>query len=167
MSERIQNMPEDTILQSIDLALEACYGDLAQPDFRKIYTNMEGSAYCQVGEGLQSEGIQVNDSTDLNDDVAIHIGVNQDGEGGWVALSGVGPFAAFIWHDRNGQYSWVTQPGNAPSPLAASVAKIVEGAGFALLGRNIVTQTIAMNRADGTTEATLYQALFTDSDVIP
>jgi hypothetical protein len=36
-----------------------------------------------------------------------------------------------------------------------------------LLDRNTATRVIKMNRADGTTEATLYQALFTDSDRIP
>ena len=61
----------------------------------------------------------------------------------------------------------MTQPDKAPTPLAALVAITVERAGFQLLNRDTVMRVIAMNRADGATEATLYQALFTDSDVIP
>ena len=148
-------------------ALKASYGDLSQPDFRKVYSGLENSAYRQVTEELRAEGIEVTDATDLNDDVAIHLDVDQGDQGGWVALSGAGPFAALIWQDSNRQYLWVTQSDKAPSPLAALVANAVERAGFKLLSRDTAAHKISMSRADGSTEATLYQALFTDSDVIP
>ena len=167
MGQWTQNRPWNAILQSIILALEASYGDLSQPNFRKIYTKIEEPAYRQVAENLRSEGIQVSNSTKLNTDVAIHLDVEQGKQDGLVALSGVGLFAAFIWHSIDGQPCWVTQSESAPSALAACIARIVEGAGFTLLDRNTVLQSVDMNRADGTTKATLYQALFTDSDVIP
>ncbi len=50
MSERAQNMPGNAILQSIALALKACYGSLAQPNFSKVYINMKGSAYQRLAE---------------------------------------------------------------------------------------------------------------------
>ena len=42
----------------------------------------------------------------------------------------------------------------------------VEQAGFLLLNGDIVTKTVKMNRWHGSTEATLYRALFTDTDWI-
>lgn len=62
----------------------------------------------------------------------------------------------------------MTQPKEAPTPLAATTAQTVQDAGFILLDRALVSQSIAMRwYYDGATEVTLYQALFTDSDQIP
>jgi hypothetical protein len=83
------------------------------------------------------------------------------------AISGVGPYAALLHEDVNERYSWITQPENAPTPLAAVIAAIVKQAGFQLFDRDLASRTITMNRPDGTTKATLYQALFTDTDRIP
>ncbi len=44
---------------------------------------------------------------------------------------------------------------------------MVQQAGFRLLDRSLVSQPIAMTWYDGSTEVTLYQALFTDTDWIP
>ena len=148
-------------------ALNASYGDLAQPDFREIYAALESPAYRRVASELQAEGFDVIETTDLNDDVAAHLIASRDGDKLGLALSGIGKFAA-LRHQRDEERSdWVTHSETAPTALAALVARVVEQAGFKLLGRGIVTQRVAMNRADGTTEATLYQALFTDSGVIP
>ena len=57
--------------------------------------------------------------------------------------------------------------GSGADAVARAVAALVEQAGFLLLTGDIVTRTIKMNGWDGSTEATLYQALFTDTDWIP
>ncbi len=84
-----------------------------------------------------------------------------------MGLSGVGPFAVLWRRDAEGRNCWVTQSDQAPTPLAALVAQIVERAGLKLLDRATVVRKIRMNRADGTEEATFYQTLFTDTDRIP
>ena len=79
----------------------------------------------------------------------------------------MGPYAALIHWDEAERCSWVTQPENAPTPLAALVARTVQHADFLLLDRRLVSRTIKMDWYDGSEEVTLYQALFTDTDHIP
>ena len=79
----------------------------------------------------------------------------------------MGQFATLRHQNINGRIDWVTEPEKAPTALAALVARLIEQADFRLLSRDTVMHAVAMNRADGTTQATLYQALFTDSDIFP
>lgn len=167
MSQVEHDAPGDATFQSIMAALTTCYGDLAAPNLRKIYATMESSLHRRLVEDLQAEGIKITETTDQNYDVGTHLAAGQGGDEVGLVLSGIGPFAAVLHQDSDRRYCWVTRPEKAPTPLAALVATTVERAGFHLLNRDTVTRTIAMNRADGTTEAKLYQALFTDSDVIP
>ena len=167
MSQVEQDTSNDATFQAIMAALAACYGDLANPDYRKVYAQMEGSIHRELTKELQAKGVEITETTDQNDDVATHLAAGRDGDQVGLALSGVGPFAALLHQSGDGRCRWVTGPDTAPTPLTALVAATVERAGFQLLSRDDVLSTIAMNRADGATEATLYQALFTDSDVIP
>ncbi len=111
--------------------------------------------------------MDVLDTTDLNSDVSTHLVVSQSDDWVGLGLSGIGPFAALVHQDEDEHYSWVTAPDQGPTPLAKAVAGVVEQAGFLLLTRDVVTRTVKMNSWDGSTEATLYQALFTDTDWIP
>jgi hypothetical protein len=118
-------------------------------------------------ETLRSSGTEITESMDLNNDVAIHLIVDQAGDQVGLWLSGVGPFATLRQLDSDGRSLWVTGPEDAPTSLAALVATAVQRAGLQLLDRRTVTQKIRMQCFDGETEASLYQALFTDTDRIP
>lgn len=161
------NTPDDETVQAVLTALHACYGSLDEPDFRKVYETLREGLYQGVIESLRSSGIEVTDTTDLNNDVSFQLVLDRSGDQVGLALSGVGPFAAVIHQKLGESYSWVTQSEEAPTPLAATVVQTVQQAGFRLLDRNLVSQPIAMSWYDGSTEVTLYQALFTDSDQIP
>lgn len=154
-------------MQEIMAALQSCYGNLDQPDFRKVYARMHSRPYQQLIEALRSGGAEVTETTDPNDDVSVQLVIDRAGDQVGLGLSGVGPFAALLHQGVDGNYLWVTWPDNAPTPLASQVATVVRQAGFHLLDRGTVMKTIRMSRADGTAAATLYQALFTDTDMIP
>ena len=154
-------------MHAIMAALRACYGSLDEPNFHKVSETLKSGPYRPLVELLRSSGIQITDTTDLNDDVSIHLVLDRSGDQVGLALSGVGPYAALLCQDAAERYSWVTQPQNAPTPLAALVAQAVQGAGFELLDRGFVSRTIKMSWHDGSEEVTLYQALFTDTDRIP
>ena len=111
--------------------------------------------------------MDVLNTTDENDDVASFLDISQFGDRVGLALSGVGPFASLIHQDEDERYVWVTEADQGPTPLARTVAAHVVEAGFLLLPRDLMTRTVKMNRWDESTEATLYQALFTDTDWIP
>ena len=167
MSDRNQDMPDDATFETITTALRACYGDLDEPDFHKVTEALTSGPYCPLIELLRSSGIEITDTTDLNDDVSVHLVLDRSGNWVGLLLSGVGPYAALLHQDAAGRYVWVTQPGSAPTPLAALVAQAVQGASFALLDRSLVSRRIRMGWYDGSEEVTLYQALFTDTDCIP
>ncbi len=167
MSPPLANASADATLQSIMTALVVTYGSLAEPKYDKIYVRMDGPVHWNVMAELGRNGMELLDTTDVNDDVASFLIVRQFGDEVGLVLSGVGPFASLIHGDEDEGYTWVTVLDQGPTPLAKAVAGLVEQAGFLLLTRDLVTRTIKMNRLDGSTEATLYQALFTDTDWIP
>jgi len=161
------NTSDDATMQAIMIALHACYGSLDEPNFHSVSEILKNGPYSPLIESLRSSGIDITDTTDLNDDVAIHLVLDQSGNQVGLALSDVGLYAALLHQDTAERYSWVTQPENAPTPLAALVAQTVQRADFQLLDRRFVSQTIKMSWYDGSEEVTLYQALFTDTDQIP
>lgn len=116
---------------------------------------------------MQSNEIDITETTDPNDDVSVQLVANRDGDCVALELSAVGPFAIVRYLDVDGRSYWVTRPDDAPPPLTNLVVTTVERAGLQLLGRTTVTRMTRMQRADGNPEATLYQVLFTDSDIVP
>ena len=167
MSSPPTDAAADVTLRSIMTALVATYGSLAEPKYDKIYVAMDGPVHRDLIAELRRNGMDVLDTTDENDDVASFLVISQTGDEVGLALSGVGPFASLVHQDEDERYVWVADPDQGPTPLAKTVAALVEQAGFLLLSRDVVTRTVKMNRWDESTEATLYQALFTDTDRIP
>ena len=167
MKHPIHDTSDDATMLAIMTSLRACYGSLDGPNFRKVSETLRSGPYLPLVESLRSSGIEITDTTDLNNDVSVRLVLDRSGKQVGLALSGVGPYAALICWDAAKRYSWVTQLENAPTPLAALVAQTVQHAGFQLLDRSLVCRTIRMNWYDGSEEVTLYQALFTDTDQIP
>jgi hypothetical protein len=167
MTHSHQDPPATGLMHAIVVALQACYGDLADPSFHKVSTFLDGNPYQSLISSLKNQGISVTETTDLNDDVSVQLIAEKDDDEVAIELSGVGPFAALRHSGPNGRDEWITGADNAPTPLAALVANTVRRDGFNLLDRTMATEKIRMWRADGTEDATLYQALFTDNDVIP
>ncbi len=167
MSHLKHTISGDATMQSIMTALQSCYGSLEDPYFSKIYATLEGDRYRQLIENLRSSGIEVVETTDFNDDVSHQLVAIQAGDEVALGLSGVGPYATLRHLQTDDRSQWITRSDAAPTALASFVAQTVERAGLQLLDRDTVTRTIRMNCADGATQVTLYQALFTDTDVIP
>lgn len=157
----------DAMLPSIMAALTACYGSLSSPTFKCVYAAMSGPTHRNLVAALGQQDVELLETTDENDDVSTQLVVSWDNDQVGLGLSGVGPFAALIHGSEDEGFAWVTRADAAPTPLAGLVASLVEQAGFLLLDRSLLARTVKMNRFDGTGEATLYQALFTDSDRIP
>ncbi len=166
MNRLMSVSPADT-LEAIMAALHDCYGSLKNPNFRRVSEKMKAGPYATVIQSLQASGITITDTTDINNDVSLRLVLDRAGDQVGLALSCVGPFAGIVHQDQEERYSWVTQPDDAPTPLAATTAQTVQQAGFTLLDRDLVARSIPMNWYDGSTQVTLYQALFSDSDHIP
>ena len=167
MSPPLTDASADATFRSIMTALVATCGSLAEPRYEKIYVTINGPVHRNLIEEFRQNAMDVLETTDMNADVATFLVLRQSGDEVGLALSGVGSFASLVHQDKDEQYSWITVSDQGPTPLATVVAKLVEQVGFLLLSRDIATRTIEMNLWHGATEATLYQALFTDTDWIP
>ncbi|MEJ1978581.1 MAG: hypothetical protein WDN49_23180 [Acetobacteraceae bacterium] len=167
MSHPEHDTSDDATVQAIMQALQSCYGSFEEPNFSKIYSFLESSPYQPLMDAFQSNGIAMTDTTDFNDDVSLRLILDHAGDGGPIEALWSGPARGRAPSDAEGRFLWVTRPDQAPTPLAALVAQTVERAGLKLLDRATVARKIKMSRPDGTGEATLYQALFTDTDRIP
>lgn len=166
MSHSNPDTSDGVTMQAIMTALRACYGSLDEPSFHKVSETLRSDPFHHLIEALRSDGIVITDTTDLNDDVSIRLVLDRSGDQAGLALSGVGPYAALTHQDATERYFWVTKPEKAPTSLGVLVAQIVQRAGFQLLDRSLVSQTIRMNWYDGSERVTLCQALFSDSDQI-
>ena len=112
--------PHDKATEEILAALHACYGRLDEPNFRKVYATLKTAPYQSLIDTLRSDGIDIVDTTDFNDDVSVRLILKKSGDRLALSLSGVGPFAALVGQDSAQHYFWVTGPEDAPTPLAAT-----------------------------------------------
>lgn len=160
-------MLDETTMQEIMAALRSSYGDLENPDFHKVASALDRGAYRPMIEELRRSGVAVIDTTDPNDDVSTQLVVSRSGEQVALELSAVGPFGVVRYLGRDGSSNWVSKPSEATSPLAAHVAAVAERAGVRLLDRDSAATKVRIRLTDEDPYATLYQALFTNTDRIP
>jgi hypothetical protein len=160
-------MPDETTIQKITAALRSSYGDLDNPDFHKVASMLDQDPYRSLIENLRASGVMVTETTDPNDDVSTQLVVSRSGEQVALELSAVGPFGVVRHLREDGCSQWVSKPSETASSLAADVAAIAERAGLRLLDRDTAATKIRMNLTGEDTHATLYQALFTNTDRIP
>jgi hypothetical protein len=163
MSQARQGGQNDATLGTIMAALRSSYGSLDNPNFRMVAAKLASDPYKPLIEKLRSGGIAITETTDPNDDVSTQLSLRMGGDQVALELSVVGAFAVLRHLEADGSYRWVMGPDDAPTPLARQVATAVQQAHLRLLDPPTAKRTITMNRA----KATLYQALFTDSDRVP
>lgn len=160
-------MLSDTTMREIMAALRSCYGDLDSPTFHKVAETLGREDYRPLIEALRASGITVDETTDPNDDVSIQLIATRLGEQAALELSAVGPFAVLRHLGKDGSSRWVTRSVGAPCALAADIAALVERSGLRLLDRDAALIKVGMRLTEDVTQATLYQALFTNTDRVP
>ena len=60
--------------------LAACDGDLAEPNFRKVYVTMGSPTHRDLIEELQGKGIKITETADENDNVSNHLSLDHAGD---------------------------------------------------------------------------------------
>jgi hypothetical protein len=163
MSQARHDRSDEATVRAIMTALRLSYGSLDSPDFREVAKKLGSNPHRPLIEKLRSSGVTVTETTDLNDDVSTQLSLQKGGDQIALELSVVGAFAVLRWWDADGGYRWVVGPEDAPTKLAKDVAQAVRDARLQLLDRRMAERQITMNH----TKATMYKALFTDSDSVP
>ncbi len=154
---------DEANVRAIKAALRSSYGSLDVPNFRGVAAKLAADPYRPLIDELRCSGVAITETTDPNDDVSIQLSLRKDGDQIALELSVVGAFAVLRHLEADGSYRWVVGPDDAPTPLARQVAQAIKKARLRLLDRRTALRQITMNG----TKATLYKALFTDSDRVP
>lgn len=99
-------MTEEDLIQE---SIKAAYGSLSQPTWHFASSAYRSHPYGEVVECLTDLGYQVNEVTDLNEDVSCSYLLLRDGFTWALYLSLVGPYAALLRvspGDSEAPYSW-------------------------------------------------------------
>lgn len=144
----------------------ARYGSLDAPTYWWTHSAFEAKPYEAIVGELRSK-YKVKDLTDPNDDVSTFLRVAILGRAEWqVWLSLVGPFAAVTRGDPTGARVVSGRDGGDLDDQA--LLGVLAGAEIEVLCRGVLETTIDMpmfNAEPG--EVTLFNALFTDADLLP
>jgi hypothetical protein len=160
-------MLDNATIRQIMAELESSYGNLENPDFHKVASALARDPYRSLLQSLSASGASVTETTDPNDDVSVQAVVSQAGEQIALELSAIGPFGVVRRLADDGSSQWISKSDETTSPLAARVAGAAERAGVRLLDRDTAAMKVDIRFEPDDTGATLYQALFTNTDVIP
>ncbi len=110
-------------------AMDACYGDLTDPDFSQVYENLGSSLHRHLVGELRAAGLTIVETTDPNYDIATHVIAHRGSSKVALALSGVGPFATVRQFDDDGHSCWMSNSHMSSSSLAVEIAKTVQQRG--------------------------------------
>jgi len=145
--------------------IEARYGSLEHPSFSFVTHVVEENPYRIFVKQLREMG-DVEDVTDLNDDVSFAYTV-RDKESEWyLMLSMLGPYAVLLRPD--GKVYRVSEKRAGVSGLEERVHNLLAGHGLHVLGRPLLETPVALQLHNtGPERVRLFQALFTDTDFLP
>lgn len=160
-------MANDKTLQDIMAALRVCYGDLDNPDFRMAALALDRDPHRRLKDALREGGRSLVETTDPNDDVSTQLVVRAGNEQVAVELSVVGDFAIVRLLRPDGTSVWVTGPGDTTSSLALHAMRLVTRAGLKLLDRATAATKVRIRVNEDQPTSTVYQALFTNTELVP
>ncbi len=157
----------ERILHDMRRRIEERYGSLASPRFSFVREAMAANPYASVVRRIE-ERFACEEDTDPNDDVSFGY-VLRDPSGVWVLrLSMIGPYAVLMRQRRDGSVE-VVAPGTAvASESERQLMHLLADAGVVVVDRRTLLEPVQL--ALSNTEPNrvrVYQALFTDTDVLP
>lgn len=150
----------------IEQQIRERYGSLEQPDFHFVGNESLDGSYEDLISRL-AETFAIEEITDPNDDVSLSYVLRRDG-GEWVVqLSLVGPYAVLLRLTR-GAAEVVTASVRDLARCERLILEELERSGLKVLDRSTLSRPIPLRLFNTAPDSVrLYQALFTDTDVLP
>lgn len=144
-------------------AVKARYGSLDAPNHSFVERVVQDHPYARLVEALSSVA-EIEETTDVNDDVSFRYVLRQAGRSWALNLSMVGPFGLLLR---------LTSVPEVVTDQAAdgderTILRLLKEAGISLLSRAALETRIPFRRlAEETDDATIYQALISDEPFLP
>lgn len=154
--------------QNLHVLLEVIkrnYKSLEQPDFSFVSKAIPSKPYDSLINKV-SDFFDVEELTDSNDDVSFRYLVSKSNNQWVIELSMLGLYATVLRLSKTGHAELVTQ--NTSMPEEKDIISLLLGSQFEMLGQDDLEQFVALKLFNTELEnACVYQALFSDIDVLP
>ncbi len=144
-------------------AIEETYGSLAEPNYAFVEKALLAQPYARLLDGLSRLG-ELDETTDVNDDVSFRYVLARDDEEWAVSLSMVGPYALLLRLPPREPPVVVTAASG--STHEAELVELIERAGVRLLSRKALEREIPFRRPGADEEsAFVYHAIISDESL--
>ena len=159
-------------VEAVVQSVVATYRVLDDPQFWFVEDSVARDPYRRMASQLKIL-FDVEEDTDPNDDVSFGYiltrkGAPQSGARWILRASMVGPWAILLREAPGGPPILVSERTPSPSEDESSIRTIVAGWGLNLLDEDLLTRRVPLRLPNAEEDdATLYQALFTDSGFLP
>lgn len=143
------------------------YENVASPNFSFVQDMLSKRPYERVVREIGSF-VKLTEDTDPNDDVSF-VYILEKGKTQWsFRISMLGPYAVLMRVGATGKCEVLSSSTEDLSELERQIIKLSEENGIIVLDKETLSVHVALklfNTEEGNTR--VYQALFTDSDVLP
>lgn len=146
-------------------AIEKKYKSLNRPDYSFVSQVSSATPYAATLKKIESL-FDVKEITDTNDDVSFRYTLLRSGRQWVLELSMVGSFAVLFRTSDSGVVEVVT-PGTSV-PEEREICSLLKEGGFIILDQQELEQPCSLRLFNAEPEnVRIYQALFSDTDVLP
>jgi hypothetical protein len=143
--------------------ITARYGSLEEPNYSFVEEVVRRQPYAQL-LGALSKLADVEETTDLNNDVSFRYVLRHDSQSWALDVSMVGPFGLLL---RLGTDREVVTD-QSDEGREREIVRTVKEAGVSLLSREVLETRIPFHRlAEESHHATIYNALISDEPLLP
>ena len=143
--------------------IKARYGSLEAPNYSFVEQVVQEHPYTKLVKAL-SRVAEIEETTDVNDDVSFRYVLRHGGRSWGLNLSMVGPYGSLLRLTAAGEV--VTD--QAAQEDERQIVRLVKEAGVSLLSREALETRIPFRRVgEETDDATIYQALISDEPLPP
>jgi hypothetical protein len=143
------------------------YGSLETPNFSFVNEAISGRPYEEVIAEI-GKYFTVEEDTDPNNDVSFGYFIVRNRQQWILRLSMIGPYAMLLRQNGVEKYQVLSTTLEDLTGFEKQIIEVISEKGINLLDREAMSKPIAIRLFNTKEEnARVYQALFTDSDVLP
>jgi hypothetical protein len=157
----------DHLVNEIINLIQKKYGSTDSPFFSFVQDMLSNQPYKFIIQEIKRI-ILVTEDTDPNDDVSFGYIIQNDKEYWSLRISMVGPYAVLMRIKANGNCEALSPTVKNLSELERQIMKVISDNGITVLDQEILSIPVRLklfNTEESNTR--IYQALFTDTDILP
>ena len=155
-------------LKDIKQSVAKSYKSLNEPNYDFVTAALATRPFEHVLAGLGSASVSVTEDTDPNDDVSFGFLVSEGDQQLVVRMSMVGPFAAILRLEADGERVTVVELGPGLSSLERGVIHVLTERGLTILDREVMSAQLNLKLFNTeSNDVRVFQALFTDIETLP